>query len=236
MVHSSVFSRTLHLSFQSTINNQQSKAMRIRSIFLTLLLLFSALAGVASASSFVHVQRVIDGDTIVLTDGRRVRYIGINSPELANESGPAERFAPEARDYNRNLLGREKVRLEFDRERQDQYGRLLAYVFLPDDTFVNAELVKSGNAYCVFRRPNTKYDSLLLQLQREAMAKKAGMWEKYPNEKGPFLGNRHSRRIHKMTCSFGGNIAAKNRVIFKTSYDAYLSGFSPCKRCFDPHQ
>jgi micrococcal nuclease len=202
-----------------------------------ILLLFSfALPETASASAFFRVQHVSDGDTIVLVDGRRVRYIGINSPELANESGPAERFGPEARDYNRKLVDGEKVRLEFDRERQDQYGRVLAYVFLPDDTFVNAELVKSGNAYCVFRRPNTKYDSLLLQLQREAMAKKAGIWERYPNEEGPLLGNRHSRRFHKMTCPFGGNTAAKNRVIFKTSYDAYLSGFSPCKRCFDPHQ
>ncbi|MBW1742186.1 MAG: thermonuclease family protein [Deltaproteobacteria bacterium] len=190
----------------------------------------------ASASGFFRVQKVIDGDTIVLADGRRVRYIGVNSPELANESGPAERFGSEARDFNRKLVDKEKIRLEFDREEQDQYGRVLAYVFLPDDTFVNAELVRSGNAYYVFRRPNTKYDSLLLELQREAMAKKAGMWEKYPNKEGPFLGNRHSRRFHKMTCPFGGNTAAKNRTIFRTSYDAHLSGYSPCKRCSDPPQ
>ncbi|MBW2259447.1 MAG: thermonuclease family protein [Deltaproteobacteria bacterium] len=212
--------------------------MRIGSrLYLLLFLLIIVLPDTAVlASGFFRVTKVIDGDTIVLADGRRVRYIGINAPELANESGPAERFGPEARDFNRKLVDREKVRLEFDREKHDQYGRVLAYVFLPDDTFVNAELVKSGNAYCVFRRPNTKYDSLLLQLQREAMAKKAGMWEKYPNEEGPFLGNCHSRRFHKMTCPFGGNTSAKNRIIFKTSYDAYLSGYSPCKRCFNPPQ
>ena len=210
--------------------------MRIRPAFLILLMFFCALAGMVSAKAFVLVHKVIDGDTIVLADGRRVRYIGINSPELANESGPAERFGPEARDFNRKLVDKEKIRLEFDREEQDQYGRVLAYIFLPDDTFVNAELVKSGNAYCVFRRPNTKYDSLLLEFQREAMAKKAGMWEKYPNKEGPFLGNRHSRRFHKMTCPFGGKTAAKNRTIFRTSYDAHLSGYSPCKRCSDAPQ
>jgi endonuclease YncB( thermonuclease family) len=195
---------------------------------------FCALPGTASAKAFVLVHKVIDGDTIVLADGTRVRYIGINAPELGNENGPAERFGPEARDFNQKLVGREKIRLEFDRERHDQYGRALAYVFLPDGTLVNAELVKSGNAYCVLRRPNTKYDSLLLHLQREAMAKKAGMWENYPNKEGPFLGNRHSRRFHQMRCSFGSKTAAKNRIVFKTSYDAYLSGYSPCKRCFDP--
>ena len=209
----------------------------MRISFKLCILLFLAIVALpdtaASASSPVMVKKVIDGDTIVLADGKRVRYIGINSPELG---GPAERFGSEAREFNRKLVDREKVLLEFDREKQDQYGRVLAYVFLPDDTFVNAELVRSGHAYCVFRRPNTKYDPLLLQLQREAMAKKVGMWEKYPNEEGPFLGNRHSRRFHKMTCPFGGNTAAKNRTMFKTSYDAYLSGYSPCKRCFDSPQ
>jgi micrococcal nuclease len=207
--------------------------MRIRPAFLILLIFFCALPGTASADGFVLVKRVIDGDTIVLADGRRVRYIGINAPELGNESGPAERFGPEARDYNRKLMSGEKIRLEFDCERHDQYGRILAYVFLPDDTFVNAELVKSGNAYCVFKRPNTKYDSLLLRLQQEAMTGKAGLWEKYPNEEGPFLGNTHSMRFHRMTCPFGRKTAVKNRTVFRTSFDAYLSGYSPCKRCFD---
>jgi micrococcal nuclease len=208
--------------------------MRTESKLSLLLFIFViALPGTVLANGFVLVQKVIDGDTIVLADGKRVRYIGINSPELG---GPAERFGPEARDFNRKLVDREKVRLEFDRERHDQYGRVLAYVFLPDGTFVNAELVRSGNAYCVFRRPNTKYDALLLELQREAMASKAGMWEAYPNEEGPFLGNRHSRRFHQTTCPSGRKTAAKNRIIFKTSYEAYLSGYSPCKRCFDPSQ
>ena len=215
-----------------TCIDQPLKAMRIRHAFLILLVLSCALPGTASAEGLVLVKRVIDGDTIVLADGRRVRYIGINAPELGSKNGPAERFGSEARDYNRKLMAAEKVRLEFDYERNDQYGRVLAYVFLPDDTFVNAELVKSGNAYVVFRRPNTKYDSLLLRLQQEAMAKKAGMWEGYLNKEGPFLGNTHSRRFHRTTCPFGRKTAQKNRITFQTSLDAYLSGYSPCKRCF----
>jgi micrococcal nuclease len=207
--------------------------MRIASkLCLTLFIFVIALPGTACAEGFVLVKRVIDGDTIVLADGRHVRYIGINAPELESKSGPAERFGPEARDFNRKLMAGEKVRLEFDCERHDQYGRVLAYVFLPDGTFVNAELIKSGNAYCVFRRPNTKYDSLLLRLQQKAMAGKAGMWKRYPDEEGPFLGNTRSRRFHRMTCPFGRKTASKNRTIFQTSFDAYLSGYSPCKRCF----
>lgn len=183
------------------------------------------------ASSFHQVQWVDDGDTVVLADGRRVRYVGINAPEVAHENSPAERFGPEARDFNRKLVLKKEVRLEFDRERTDQYGRVLAYVFLQDGTFINAELVKGGYAYYVFRRPNTKYNSLLLRLQREAMAKKVGMWQNFPDNKGPFLGNSHSRRFHQMTCPFGKGTSPERRTTFKSKYEAFWSGYSPCKRC-----
>lgn len=189
------------------------------------------LCGSALAASLCQVRWVDDGDTVVLTDGRRVRYIGVNAPEVAHENRPPERFGPEARTFNRKLVYGKKVRLEFDREKQDQYGRVLAYVFLQDGTFVNAELVKRGYAYYVFRRPNTKYDPLLLGLQREAMAKRLGMWEKFPDQRGPFPGNRHSRRFHRTTCPFGKATSPKHRIIFKTKYDALWAGYSPCKKC-----
>jgi len=206
--------------------------MRTRfTICLFFLLALYSLYGAVLASSFHRVRWVDDGDTVVLADGRRVRYAGINAPEVAHENSPAERLGPEARDFNRKLVLEKKVRLEFDREKQDQYGRVLAYVFLQDATFVNAELVNRGYAYHVFRRPNTKYDPLLLRLQREAMAKRVGMWQRFPDEKGPFLGNSHSKRFHQMTCPFGKGTSPKHRNIFKTKYEAFWSGYSPCKRC-----
>ncbi|MBW2565728.1 MAG: thermonuclease family protein [Deltaproteobacteria bacterium] len=207
--------------------------MRIRfTVFLVFLLSLSGLYGAAaSASSFVLVRWVDDGDTVVLADGRRVRYCGINAPEVAHKERPAQRFGPEAKDVNRKLVFKKPVRLEFDREKHDQYGRVLAYLFLKDGTFVNAELVKSGCAHYVFRRPNKKYDALLLRLQRKAMGKKVGMWEGFPDQRGPFLGNRHSKRFHQTTCPFGKGTSLKRRIIFKTSYEAFWEGYSPCKKC-----
>ena len=205
-------------------------------IFVVFLLALFGLHGVVSAASFHLVRWVDDGDTIVLADGRRVRYTGINAPEVAHEDRLAERYGHEARDFNQGLVLKKKVRLEFDREKYDQYGRLLAYVFLQDNTFVNAELIKGGYAYHVFRRPNTKYDSLLLKFQREAMAKRLGMWEKFPDQEGPFLGNRHSRRFHIIVCPFGKTTSPKHRIIFKTKYKAFWAGYSPCKRCFSRGQ
>jgi micrococcal nuclease len=195
--------------------------------FLALLLLDQG----TLASQWRQVRWVDDGDTVVLSDGTRVRYIGINAPEIAHETRPPERFGPEARAFNRKLVYQKPVRLELDRERQDQYGRLLAYVFLKDGTFVNAELVRAGHAYYLFRTPNTKYDQLLLRLQRDAMAKRVGLWKGFPDKRGYYVGNGRSKRFHQPNCPFGKTISPKNRIVFRTKYEAFWAGYAPCKRC-----
>ncbi|MDY6953582.1 MAG: thermonuclease family protein [Thermodesulfobacteriota bacterium] len=185
----------------------------------------------AWASEWKRVEWVDDGDTVVVSGGVRVRYIGVNAPEVAHKERSAERFGPEARAFNRKLVFHKKVRLELGREEHDQYGRLLAYVFLKDGTFVNAELVNGGYGHCLFQRPNTKYDEQLLGLQREAMEKRVGLWEGFVDEKGPYVGNRETRRFHRAGCPFGKTVSPRNRVLLKTRYDAFWHGFSPCKRC-----
>jgi micrococcal nuclease len=207
---------------------------RNRKILCIGLCLFLALAlscEATWASEWKEVEWVDDGDTVVLSDGVRVRYIGINAPEVAHEDRPGERFGPEARAFNRKLVYQKKVRLELDREKYDQYKRLLAYVFLEDGTFVNAELIKGGYAHCLFRRPNTRHHELLLGLQKEAMEKRVGLWKEFADQEGPYVGNRHSRRFHRPGCPFGKTTSAKNRVVFKRRYDAFWAGYGPCKRC-----
>jgi len=206
-------------------------------VLLFLLLSFSILCGPAvlfGADRLVQVRWVDDGDTIVLSDGTRVRYGGVNAPEVAHKNRPAEPLGPEAREVNRKLVYKKKVRLEFDREKYDQYGRVLAYVFLEDGTFVNGALLTSGYAYFVFRKPNTKHDSKLLAFQREAMTKRVGLWATLSAQSGPFLGNRRSKRFHQMDCPFGSQTLSRNRKIFKTKYDAFWEGYSPCKKCLGP--
>ncbi len=117
------------------------------------------------------VRRVIDGDTIVLQNGERVRYIGIDTPEMR----PLEYYAEEATVANRKLLEGKTVRLEFDVERRDIYKRLLAYVFV-DTIFVNARLVEEGYARTYFFPPNTRYKTLLLKMEKEAKSKERGIW------------------------------------------------------------
>ena len=118
----------------------------MRKYFLNLCLILSTflLIGATTAvkQQWFSVKWISDGDTIVLDDGRHVRYIGINAPEIAHDNHKAEPFGYEAKKYNQSLLRSQKVRLEFDKEKHDRYGRLLAYIFLSDGIFINKKMKK----------------------------------------------------------------------------------------------
>jgi micrococcal nuclease len=117
-----------------------------------------------------RVKRVVDGDTIVLADGRHVRYIGINTPERGEPSWK------EARDYNAQKVRGKLVTLEFGQVREDKYGRTLAYCSVGGE-MVNAELLKAGWAHLFVLEPITHYH-LFQRLQEEARANTLGIWGK----------------------------------------------------------
>ena len=122
------------------------------------------------------VERVIDGDTVVISGGEHLRYIGIDTPELHHPTKPVQWYAREAAAFNRSLVEGKPVRLEFDVERRDKYGRLLAYIYLEDGTFVNAELVRQGYAHLLTIPPNVKYAHLFIACQKEARNAARGLW------------------------------------------------------------
>jgi micrococcal nuclease len=118
----------------------------------------------------VRVTQISDGDTIeVELQGRRerVRSIGIDTPETRHPNRGIEPYGPEATEANRRLVQRQMVRLEFDVQPRDQYGRLLAYVYV-GEVMVNAELVRQGYALLSTYPPNVKHEALFVRLQREA--------------------------------------------------------------------
>jgi micrococcal nuclease len=194
-----------------------------------LLLLFCA-DGVG-AEQWVAVKRVADGDTVQLADGRLVRYIGVNAPEINHERNSAEPFGFDARSRNIELIGSRRIRLEFDIERFDDYGRTLAYVFLPDGSMVNEKLLQSGVAHCLYRMPNVKYEARLLKAQREAMQERRGMWRQWHEKEGRYVGSRNSRRFHAASCPEVKRISPKNRVVFSKRWDAFWAGYSPSREC-----
>src|SRR5260221_8295539 len=79
-----------------------------------------------------RVQRAVDGDTLLLDDRTRVRLLGVDTPETKRPDWPVESFGPEAHEFTRAHVEGRQVRLEFDKERHDKYGRVLAYVYLDD--------------------------------------------------------------------------------------------------------
>ena len=200
-----------------------------RLIFICLLVFLVNTA--CSADSNYRVKWVVDGDTIVLADGTKIRYIGINAPELARKDHVAEPYGEEAKRYNSRLVKQKKVRLESDVEPNDRFQRQLAYVFLQDGTFINAEMLSQGYAYLLYIRPNVKYHAVLLAAQRSAMSGKKGIWQNWDEQKTTYLGNKRSRRFHLPTCASGKRIKAKNRIVFQKKWDAYWEGFAPAGRC-----
>ena len=146
---------------------------------LLLLLLALLVAGSASAGPLEGVVvRVVDGDTIYVQLADRVekiRYIGVNTPEIHHPIKGEEPGGREAAAMNRRLVGGRPVRLELDVRSRDRYGRLLAYVWL-GDTMVNAELVRRGYAQVMTVPPNVRYQDLFVKLQREARDAGRGLW------------------------------------------------------------
>lgn len=177
------------------------------------------------------VNKVIDGDTVQLESGETVRYLGIDAPERFRKEGGAEFYAAEATRFNKKLVFMKKVRLEFDVEKKDQYGRLLAYVFVKD-VFVNAELVKHGCAKAYIKPPNEKYKNLLLANQKKAMDEEKGLWqERKKDSETNYIGNKRTYTLHRPSCKFANNISDKNRIIFRNRMDAIKIGYKLCKQC-----
>ncbi len=195
------------------------------------LIITAGVSGQARAETF-RVMHVIDGDTIILPNHVHVRYIGINTPEIAHDMKPCEYFGNEAMEFNKNLVLGKDVRLEFDKERHDSYGRSLAYVYLDDGTVVNAALVREGYAYVLHLLPNVKYYDRFCALQREAIRNERGMWPGlFETSSGLYTGNRGSKKFHRLTCPYGKRISPKGLVRFRSMKEAFIKGYSPCKRC-----
>lgn len=140
-------------------------------------------------SEYASVARVVDGDTLKLSDARRVRLIGVDTPEVHysekllrdakrtnKDVRTIQAMGKRASQFTKQLCEGKRVRLESDVTKFDKYKRTLAYVYLEDGTFVNAEIIKEGYAQVMTIPPNIKYADYFLKLQREARDARSGLW------------------------------------------------------------
>jgi micrococcal nuclease len=139
-----------------------------------------ALAGCGGGANTVRVERVVDGDTIVVRlDGRseKLRYIGVDTPESVKPGVRVQCYAKSAAAENRRLVLGRSVRLEYDAEPRDRYGRLLAYVWR-GEVLVNAELVRRGYGKPLEIAPNLAHAAELRRLASAARRAHRGLWSR----------------------------------------------------------
>ena len=136
-------------------------------------------------SSYNHIKviKVIDGDTIILSNGKHLRYIGMDTPEVRiRKNGKfvydPQPFSLEAKKLNQKLVENKFIRVEFDVDKFDTYNRILGYCFV-GDKFVNEELIKEGLAVLYTRPPDVKYTETFIKAQNYARRLHKGIWGNY---------------------------------------------------------
>lgn len=186
-----------------------------------------------------RVTRVIDGDTIQLENGERVRLIGVDTPETVHPSKPIEYFGKEASNFTKTLLEGKRVRVDYDVQKRDKYNRLLGYLYLEDGTFVNGELVKQGYARISTYPPNVKYVDLFKELQKEARENNRGLWaeqqksvvkqpaEKFTKSETVFI-TRTGSKYHRAGCRY------LSKSMIPIALEEAVKSYGPCSVCNPP--
>jgi len=202
-------------------------------------LFFLLMAPVLLSQDYYEVSKVIDGHTIELENGGMVRLIGIDTPETVHPSKPVEYYGKEASDFTRMMVEGKQVKLELDVQKRDKYNRLLAYVYLKDGTFLNAELVKEGYAKVSTYPPNVKYADLFTKLQKEARENNRGLWAPEKErittpQKSTLTGEetvyvtKTGKKYHRAGCRY------LSRSMIPISLKEAVYSYGPCSVCNPP--
>ncbi|HYH04578.1 MAG TPA: thermonuclease family protein [Bacillota bacterium] len=190
-----------------------------------------------------QVIRVIDGDTLMVEPIGKVRYIGVNTPEIHHPTKGVEYYGKEAFAANRQLVEGKKIRLEYDVQQKDKYGRTLAYVYV-GNVFINAQLLAEGFAQVMTIPPNVKHADYFLKLQREAQSAGKGLWGNKAKTASPataitdfadesvyYWVNIKSQKFHRANCKWAGRIKPANLTKSKNRDQLLQDGYTPCGAC-----
>ncbi len=210
-----------------------------------------ALPGSASTSHCAaqHIDReariayVYDGDTVRLSGGDKVRLLGINAPEVAHHNHkpptPAEPYASAARKYLRTRLPRgHKVELQFDEQKKDRYGRLLAHLFLPNGDNLQAELLRHGLARQLTLPPNTALADCYRQSERQARCQSRGLWHNHaatlrPDELGQLVPGRNNYGFRVIEGELRAVERNRHGIWLKLDHDLTIGIRPPEREWFD---
>jgi micrococcal nuclease len=179
----------------------------------------------SSQSSPLRVDKIIDGDTFILSDGRHVRLLGIDTPEIG------EPYSDSAKIFADSIVAGKPIRLEYDKANYDSYGRELAYLYI-DSICSNVLILRRGFATIYLFKENSRYSSRFIAAQNEARRAKRGIWSLPPPQTEEYyIAAGDSYRFHRPLCPSIKTMNLKNARRFRTRDQALDSGLSPCRRC-----
>lgn len=197
-----------------------------------------------------NVIRVVDGDTIVIdfdSTDEKVRLIGVDTPESVHpDKTKNSAFGEEVSRYSKSQLAGKSVGIEFDVQERDQYGRLLAYVYIGNEMY-NKKLLEMGYASVATFPPNVKYVDEFTEIQKNARENGVGMWANgftaeepssggssdstRKTSSGKYNGHIKNKKFHLPGCRYGDMISYENLIVFKDRDAAIDKGYAPCKVC-----
>ncbi len=173
------------------------------------------------------VTKAIDGDTIELSGGDKLRLLGIDSPERG------DLYYDSATACLTSLVANRTVTVTYSKKRRDRYGRILGYLFI-DDICVNEAILRSGMAN-VYLFDDNLSDSIriigLLNAQKEAIANKKGIWARPVSDEPFYLAIKGKLRFHRPSCQSVRNRPETDYIKYFSRFDAFNDGLSPCRNC-----
>jgi len=193
---------------------------------IVIVVLLSVLVGTCAAVELpapitAKALRAVDGDTIKISvEGREdtVRLIGVDTPETVHPNKPVEYFGREASAFTHRMADGKIVRLEFDQasaatKHRDRYGRLLAYVFLPDGTLLNSEIIRQGYGHAYTKYPFSRKEEFVA-IEREAREARRGLWAQSEDASSAVTTTPIPAPPDERKCKIKGNINARGDKIY----------------------
>lgn len=194
-----------------------------------------------------NVVRVVDGDTLVISYNgvdEKLRLIGVDTPESVHpDKSKNTEFGNTVSSYSKSQLEGKSVGIEFDVQERDQYGRLLAYIYIGNKMY-NKTLLSKGYASVSTYPPNVKYVDEFTKLQKDARENQVGMWapgfkntstassgNSSTTSSGKYKGHIKNKKFHISGCRYGEMISEQNLIIFTSRDLAINEGYAACKVC-----
>ena len=205
-------------------------------VILGAVLLLFLTQGALAETWRVGVGKVLDGDTLILDGGQRLRLRGIDAPEVSRHNTSGQYYSRESRDRLAALVSGRILVLDTEELGTDRYGRLVGVARLADGGMVNLLMIEGGAAF-VYPHASDKDRDLTRRLraaQTTAMDHGQGFWPTLLRSRGAkagYMGTKSTKRFHALSCVQGRKVGAANRVYFSSLQEAFAAGYAPAREC-----